>query len=741
MDGVKTHRVMTEKEAALHKRAMDDWKRADQHERRDRELCAEDLKFSSGGEGQWPQGEAQRREAEGRPMITVNRLAASIKQVINDARQNRPGIKIIPAGTDDPQAEKAAKKKAEVIEGLIRQIEATSKAQNIYMPAYELMVRGGFRGSWRICTRYCDDEGFDQEIYFEPISSPFSVYRDPDGKRLDRSDDRFVHVVEDMSNEAFKARYPGESTQSWDGGWEQGYFFEWRTQETVRVCEYWYIEEEEIKRTVLDNGDVVDGEAEMYQYADDHEEYAGQIAKKMATRKIKKRKVMCATMNGVTILDGPHEFPSKYIPIVSVEGPRQWVGDKMHHWSLIRDAKGPQQLYNFTISSIAERSSMSAKQPFIATAIQVGANPQQWANANKSTDSTLVYTADPLAPGPPQRQQPSQISQAEVYMAGQMVDDIKACMGIFDRSLGNSSQETSGRAILAVQAQGDNATYDFPDMLATAIGYGGMVTLDMIPRVYNNKRTLRTMNPDDSTASYTVNNGDPDMDLTVGRHEVEVAVGPSFQTKRMEMRQALTELATAIPQVSQVGADLLVRAHDGPGMDELADRLRKTLPPGLAKPMDGEEPEQPPEPPPPDPEVLIKMRVAKADVELKEAQREKVEAETAGVQLANEQLAMSLSGGDQQQQEAIRQLIIQTLGEMAEEEPPESGMAENGAAQPEQGQTVPEEPKPDHLAAILAELQKPREPVQVYVGGGSKRMNITAPSGAQYQGQIDEVTE
>jgi len=675
----------------IHALALERFKLAEDFERLDRELAVEDLRFAAGGIGQWPVGMDIERQREGRPMITINRLAASIKQVINDARQKRPGIKVIPAGADSPEHEKIAKKKAEIIEGIVRQIEASSRAQNVYLPAYELMVRGGFRGSWEVCTRYCEDEGFEQEIYLSPITSPFAVYRDPDGKQLDRADDKWVFVVEEMTEPAYKAKFPKDEESDWPGGWEITGFGQWNLVNKIRVARHWYIETETRDISVLDNGETVDGSAEAYQYPDDHDKYPGAVHRKMATRKVEKRKVMCVTMNGRKVLDGPHEFPSKYIPVVSVEGPRQWVGDQMQHWSLIRDAKGPQVLYNVSQTNIAERIGLAPKQPFIATAVQVGANAEQWANANRTTDSTLIYTADPMAPGPPQRQQPAPINQAEIMLAAQCIDDIKACMGIFDRSLGNSSSEHSGRAILAVQAQGDNATYDFPDMLATAIGYCGRVLVDMIPRVYNSKRTMRVMNPNNTTVSHVIINSQ-DMDLTVGRHDVEVTVGPSFQTKRMELRESLIELSQALPQIAQIGGDIIVKAQDFPGADELAERMRKTLPPGLAKPADGEEPESPPPPPPPDPEVMIKMRVAKADVELKEAQAEKVNAETAGVQLANEVLAMQItvnaathgSGVDAEQMNTIHQLIAQTISDMMPDRPQDLQEDAPQTAQPEQ---------------------------------------------------------
>jgi len=281
--------------------------------------------------------------------------------------------------------------------------------------------------------------------------------------------------------------------------------------------------------------------------------------------------------------------------------------------------------------------------------------------------------------------------------AAQAIDDIKATMGIFDRSLGNSSSEKSGRAILAVQAQGDNATFDFPDLFAAAIAHCGRVIVGIIPKVYRNRRTIRALQEDGATRSYTVNNGDPDMDIVDGKYDVQVIVGPSYATKRMEAAEKVIALAQAVPQVGMVGADLIVRAQDMPHADELADRLKKTLPAGVAKLDDGEEP---PAPPPPDPKLMIDMRTAKAEIELKEAQREKVDAEREGVQLQNQMLAAQMAPD---MAGMIQQLVRQTIAEMLQggQEAPE---------QEEQGEPMGMPQQPPQAAAMAPDEQPQMPP-------------------------------
>jgi len=59
-------------------------------------------------------------------------------------------------------------------------------------------------------------------------------------------------------------------------------------------------------------------------------------------------------------------------------------------------------------------------------------------------------------------------------------------------------------------------------------------------------------------------------------------VGPSYTTQRQETWDTLTQFAQAYPQLLQIAGDIVFDTGDFPGADKIADRFRKTLPPGLA---------------------------------------------------------------------------------------------------------------------------------------------------------------
>ena len=66
-------------------------------------------------------------------------------------------------------------------------------------------------------------------------------------------------------------------------------------------------------------------------------------------------------------------------------------------------------------------------------------------------------------------------------------------------------------------------------------------------------------------------------DIGVGRYDVAVAVGPSYQSKRQEALASQMALVQAFPQVFTIIGDKIVSNMDWPGKDEIAERLYKVL--------------------------------------------------------------------------------------------------------------------------------------------------------------------
>ena len=148
-------------------RARREFERCRDAWRENQEAAREDLRFARLGE-QWPADIEQQRRREARPCLTFNKMPAFIRQVVNDARQNKPSVKV------HPQDSGADKRVAEIFDGLIRNIETASDADVATDTAIEHAVGQGF-GFWRYNLVHTSDDAFEKEIIVERVANPFTI--------------------------------------------------------------------------------------------------------------------------------------------------------------------------------------------------------------------------------------------------------------------------------------------------------------------------------------------------------------------------------------------------------------------------------------------------------------------------------------------------------------------------------------------------------------------------------------
>ncbi len=554
----------------MHAKAIERYTDAIDYDRDNREEAADDLAFIVGE--QWPDTVKTARESEDRPCITVNRLPQFLRQVTGDIRRTNPALSII-AG-DNPATEETA----EIVDGLVRQIQYACDAASVYERAAEQAAACGM-GWFRILTEYESDDSLDQVIRVESIVNPFAVHVDPDAKDPTRRDAEYMFVMERVPREVFKERYPKANDVEFPADGSAPYLRHWIDRDTVAVAEYWW--KEPYKKTIAKLADGSTQEVEAGTKPDG--------AMVLAVREVEAKRVMTCTMSGKEVLDGPTEWPGRDIPIIGVMGEELHIGDRVVRSSVIRYAKDPQRLYNYARSQQAEVISLQPKAPFIGTTEQFAGLEAQWKQANTASLPYLAYNADQDAPGPPQRSTPPVASQglaSEIMLAA---DDMQATTGIYDAALGQRSNEKSGVAIERRQMESDISTSIYVDNLAKALWQAGRIMVDLIPVIYDAARVVRIVGADESEKSVPINgvavmNGEqvPVNDLTIGRYDVRVKTGPSYTTQREQAADAMTSFIQAVPAAGAVIGDLIAKTQDWPGADEVAERLKKMLPPGMA---------------------------------------------------------------------------------------------------------------------------------------------------------------
>ncbi len=548
------------------KRALARWQLANEATSEPRKLSLEDVKFSIGE--QWPADIKMDRTNSGRPCLTMNRIPQNLKLIQNEQRQNRPSIQVNPVGDG------ADVDTAEILQGIVRHIELISEAEIAYDHGFDCMLRGG-EGYWRIVTDYASAQSDDQEIFIRWARNQFSILLDPSACAPDKSDAQWGFVVEDMPIGEYKAQYPKSKVATlaeYDGlgNAQPG----WMSDKEIRVAEYYYIEET--------------------------------IGKKGGNREVKTRKVKWAKINAIEVLERRDVLGDR-VPIIPVLGEELLIDGKIHLAGMVRYMKDPARAYNFWITAATEMIALAPKAPWVGVKGQFQSD-KRWEQANTRNWSTLEY--DPIdimgkpAPAPVRNTYEPPI-QAIQSMTRQADQDLKYTSGINSASLGDPEAERSGKAVLLRQKQTDLANLNWSDNLARSIRSTGRLILKWIPDIYDTPRIQRIIKPDDTVSHVIVHSGQEHRqnaeklaaennialekiyDLSVGQYDVSVSVGPSYQSKRQEAVASQLAFIQSFPQAAPVIGDLVVRNMDWPGAKEIADRLKRMLPPQLQDEGDG----------------------------------------------------------------------------------------------------------------------------------------------------------
>jgi len=307
-----------------------------------------------------------------------------------------------------------------------------------------------------------------------------------------------------------------------------------------------------------------------------------------------------ALINGATIIEGNkdktggQDWPGTRLPVIPVVGDEIDINGEVDFRGMVRDAKDPQRLYNYQNTALAESLALAPKAPYVGYEGQFEGHEDKWRQAN--TRSYPYLEVKPLTIGGqaapfPQRQTADQPIGAIVAAIGQADNDLKATMGLYEPSLGIREGAQSGRAIAALQRQGEMANSNFLDNMARSIRATGELLVELIPEFYDVPRVIRLLGEDKKDKMVMVHAGQavdqavmPEgvegiYDLGVGRYDVTISVGPSHETKRQEAFAAMTQFIQAYPAAFPILGDVLVGNMDFPGSDLVSQRLKNIVPP------------------------------------------------------------------------------------------------------------------------------------------------------------------
>src|SRR3990167_2578198 len=569
------------------------------------------------GDGQWDDDIRGKRLRKKQPCVTVNRFRPMIAHVANEQRMARPSIQIDPVGGGaDPES-------AQIRQGLIRHIQVTSNAETVYANAFERMIEKGW--SWfRVVTDWESPLSHHQVIKIEGFSNDFCVYSDPTAEDPTRKDMKWAFIVYNMPRGEYLTQYrkskaAGLTSYASIGDEAPG----WITADSVRVAEYYYIEEQEAWSVRIMGGDGVwEDEIEerdglWYDKAQLESMDAGALqpelvlpipveldeAGELIKRKSVRQQPKWAKINAVEILDGDkgddiagntkgRDIPGQYIPLIMVSGIERVIKGQRRLAGMVRTARDIQRIYNYLASKFVETVALSPKSPFIIAAGQVEKYKKIWDTLNEENWPYLMY--DPIAINqqnvpPPQRQAVEPPVLALLQGLSTFDNMMKAAFNIYDPSLGNAKSDQSGRAIAGLQSQSDAGNMNWGDNMGRARMHCGDVILEMIPVVYDAARII-TINRADENEEVQINQEFADKDgnvknydMAVGKYSCTVSQG-QYASQRQQAAASLTDIAKNVPQTALALLPLILDNMDTPMAKEAAAIVKRMLPPEMQEP-------------------------------------------------------------------------------------------------------------------------------------------------------------
>lgn len=540
-----------------------------------------DKEFVTVKGGQWDKQDVDKRKSEGKPTLEINLVRSYVQQQINIMRQNRPQAKVVPvdSGADTDTAK--------LLEGLIKDVEESSNFEDALDIASANQVHGGI-GFYRIVTDYVDESSFNQEPRFKAIENTQAVLIDPLSKALDGSDMKQALICEWVDKTALEKQY-GSDIADFD---DEQYSSDWYSDNAVCVAEYFYCDQVKDVLVQLPDGQVAfnselklsDNEISMLHHRVTH-----------------RTEIKWAKLTANKVLE-QGVFPGKYIPIFPVYGEVTWIGNERHVFSLVHFAKDAQRLFNYWKSTEAHILQKNQDDMLIVDDRGI-AGFDEWRNPSSAQYLRFRAIDEMQNPVPYPTRLGSATPPTGILNASEnakaLIPDI---LNMHAPQMGQDVNAQSGRAIGLLQRQADTAQFHFQDNVNKTIRHSARVLVGLFPILYDVEMVRRVVGSDGSSELVKLNaqpqnateqekaiNGVLN-DLSIGRFDVRMDTGPSFNTQREQSFALMMQLVQSNPNLFNLVADLMMVNSPLINAKEMAERVKMLIPPqALGQDIDPEQ--------------------------------------------------------------------------------------------------------------------------------------------------------
>lgn len=608
-----------------------------------RTLVREQRDFLHLKNGQWEQDVWDSRDK--RPRYTIDKTTPLIEETTGRIKKADFGIKVQPvdaAATEDG---------ADIISGLMRNSSNISGADHIFNQAVTSVVEAGLDG-WEVVHDHVDPGSFHQDILFKKVNNFVDrVWFDHSDLSQTPEDARHAFKLTTFALDEYKERWPKGSGQSVSKDKTRNSL---RTEtDNVVVGQIYYLLETKIDLVLMNNGQV-------YKDDDDFKKIKDELklegVEESDRRETKTKQQWIRQFDGGGWLKAAEETVFEFISLCPEYGKFAVIDDVITHRGMTLKQMDAQRIYNYARSRQIEEGALAPRDKVLATDAQMAGHETEWATMNTNSDPALTWNVDPDGAPQPFKIGGSQVNPGLTETASNMTQDMREMANKFSVATPGQMNARSGVVIDELKESSDTGDIDWTEGHEIALCYTYKVWLSGARKVYDGTRTARILKEDDTFSMEELNTTRLDRqtgqivtinNLSAGLYSVVCSAGKSYKTRQGETTAGILEIGAVDPSIITEGQDILVNASDGPGMKDIAERIRArkmregSIPESQWTP---EEKQQIAEaqaaaqnqPPQPDPLMIA------AQAEMQKAQAEQMNAQNKQIEIqGNQQVSMA----------------------------------------------------------------------------------------------------
>jgi len=572
-----------------------------------------------------------------KPAMTFNKLYDAVKKIVGEQRKNKPDLMV------RSLTGKATQEQINLRADLVRTISYQSQNDLVYQSAFKAALMMGF-GAFQIDIDFESPKSFNQVVKYLTIPDPTHCAWDPSATKPHKGDGNWCSRDFHFTKEEFAATYPYIFNPVSYSDARTLLDFQWETRDTIVVCDYYVKEWYSTEVYMLSNGETVTPDEwndmqkniRMRKKLADSSKVVGDMIRNDIPTITKKRQTQDYTIMHYRLI---HDqiidytvWPSKYLPIIFVDGDSHYIEGRQYTKSFIHEARDAQKFINYVGSEIAAEIKNRRREQWIGTPDNIIGQEQMWRNPELQM-GILLAKPDQKTGTMPVKMQAWDLSPALMENFQRGSQDIKEILG-FSEAEELQGRDISGKARQERKLEGSMSAMVFLSNLNQSLEQGGRVVLDLLPAIVGNDERHMVISQFDGKGKSIVLNkknedGSIENELTAGDYDIEIDAGPSFAVQKEVALEMFQQTMQINPQIFPLIADLWAKNMDLQYTDQIVERFKTLVPPDILAKENGE----PPPPPKPNPQEMMMQ------AELQEKQS-KIQNEMAKTQLEKQKIEL-----------------------------------------------------------------------------------------------------